>query len=149
VLNTKMTGAASAHEELSALIDACPGRWWESLTADVLAIERSTPGVVFVGHVSGHRVQMRPRRLEALPLREVERTLGIHRRTLSTHLKAGTIRAIAFGGRLRVAQAEIDRVLREGLPSLDGRPARPTSQPRRRKLAAKTGVGAKIRAIKL
>src|SRR3989442_14194346 len=113
-----MTGAASAHEELGAMIAACPGRWCESLTADLLATERSTPGVVHVRPVSGHRVQMRPRRLEALPLREVERTLGIHRSRLAEHIRRGNITTVLFGTRARVTIEEIARIKREGLPPL-------------------------------
>jgi hypothetical protein len=38
--------------------------------------------------------------------------------TLRKHVKLGTIRVIRLGNRIRVTQDEVERILREGLPSL-------------------------------
>ena len=86
----------------------------------------------------------------AFDLRAVERILGVHRTTLADHIAAGTIVSTRFGSRTRVARAEVERLLRDGLPPLDGEKEKPRSPRQRRASGTQGGEAAKaIRGIRL
>jgi hypothetical protein len=157
VLNTKASGAPSAYAELAAMEKLVPGALFHPLTVDLIAMARTQEQPVLpmvVVAQADNRYQPRPRsapppslRLEALPLREVERRLGIHRSRLAAHLRAGTIRGVMFGNRTRVPLAEIERILRDGLPPL---PEKGIKTRRRRRMSRPNGgTAAAIRALEI
>lgn len=60
---------------------------------------------------------------QAYDLYQLADALGLSHWTLRKHVKCGSIHATRMGNRIRVTQAEVDRLLREGLPSLGTREA--------------------------
>ncbi len=63
------------------------------------------------------------------PLNEAARLLGgISHWTLRKHLAAGRVRAVRIGRRVFLDADELERIRRDGLPSL-GQPRKPESVP--------------------
>ena len=147
----QINGAASAYDELAALQAVIPNAVLHPANVEMIAVERlheqpCMPTVLVAVQGAAEAVRQPSRTLEALPLREVERRLGVHRSTLAAHVRAGIVRAVTFGNRTRVTVEEIERIKREGLPALPGKAAKS----RTRRNPRRTGSdAAAIRALEI
>jgi excisionase family DNA binding protein len=56
--------------------------------------------------------------LQLFPLAEAAKSLGISHWTIRAHIRRGTIAVVRFGRRILISREEVERIGREGLPSL-------------------------------
>jgi len=55
---------------------------------------------------------------QLFPLIEAAKSLGISHWTVRVHIRRGAIKTVRFGRRILIPREEVERIGREGLPSL-------------------------------
>lgn len=79
--------------------------------------------------------------LRLYSLAELERTLGICHRTLQTYITGGFIKATKIGGRWKVTEEEVRRIVTEGTHNTNDKRRKPAGNKPKPKAAATSTRG--------